>query len=110
MSLERIKKALIQLGLTETEAEVYLYLATQGPQPAKNIGEALKISQSQLYSTLSHLRQKRIVKISPNQSALFSAVPFEETMEIFRDNLLEDAKRSEQKKNELLSIWRKKVV
>ena len=37
MSHERVLKALMSLGLSRTDAEVYVFLATKGPQKARNI-------------------------------------------------------------------------
>jgi sugar-specific transcriptional regulator TrmB len=33
--------ALVSLGLSQTDAKVYIYLASKGPQDAENIAEAL---------------------------------------------------------------------
>ena len=45
-------KTLVNLGFTETDAQVYVYLATEGPQKASDIAEELQIYKLHLYRIL----------------------------------------------------------
>ena len=58
MSLERIIKALIGLGLSQTDAEVYVHLATAGPATARSIINNLTINKGR-YTVVKKLSNKR---------------------------------------------------
>jgi sugar-specific transcriptional regulator TrmB len=108
LSYERIFSLLTQFGLSQREAQIYLYLAREGPQQIRNISQALKSSDNQVYRSLKNLSEKQIVfvqKYPPN----FSAAPFEEVLEYFRKGSLEDAKGIEEKKSKVLLIWRSMI-
>jgi sugar-specific transcriptional regulator TrmB len=106
LSNERIFSLLTQFGLSETDAQVYLHLATGGPQQTKSIAQALKSSDSRVYRSLKSLTEKQIVILRQEYPNLFSAAPFDDVLEIFKKSSLEDARRIEQKKPEALLIWR----
>ena len=55
LSLERIIKALVGLGLSQSDAEVYVHLATTGPATARNIMDTLAINKRQLYRSLTYV-------------------------------------------------------
>ncbi len=99
-------KPLMDLGLTETEALVYLYLTKEGPKNVREVGEALKLYRQQLYRSLGKMQSKGIVKASQEYPARFSAVPFDKVLDIFIEVNIEEAKYLMQNKKELLSSWR----
>jgi sugar-specific transcriptional regulator TrmB len=100
-------KTLVGLGLRELDAEVYVFLATNGPQEAKNIAIALKLYRQQLYRSLKNLQSKGIVNASPEQPVRFSAVLFERVLELFLKAKIEQQQTLQESKEELLSSWRK---
>ena len=106
MSLERVLKALTKLGLSQREAEVYVYLATKGPQKAGNIAETLKLNKQHLCSILKSLQNKRIVNVTREYSAQFSALPFETALDILAEAKRKEAQSIEENKEEILSHWR----
>ena len=106
MSLERIFKALVKLGFSETDARVYIFLATKEPNIARNIAEALKINKQQIYLSLKRLQAKEIVNSTNEQPATFSALAFEEALDKLLAAKTEEAKNLEQSKEEILSVWR----
>lgn len=81
MSLERIIEILESFGFKRIEAEVYVYLAKKGPQKAKDLADALKIRQQQLYSILNKLQAKGVVIAIHKQTTVFSALDFEKTLD-----------------------------
>ena len=93
MSLEKIIKILEDFGFKRTEAEVYVYLAKKGPQTVKNMFDALKISKQQLYLILKNLKTKSVIKVSSKRSMVFTALPFEEILDLLVKTNLEQAKR-----------------
>ena len=88
------------------DAEVYIYLAKKGPQKGPDIAGALKIRKRQLYSILEALQDKGVVTVSPEHPALFSALVFEEALDLLVEANVEQAKAIEAAKEELLSSWR----
>lgn len=52
MSLERVIKALVDLGLSRIEAEVYVHLAKRGPKEMVNLADALNFRKLELHRSL----------------------------------------------------------
>jgi HTH-type transcriptional regulator, sugar sensing transcriptional regulator len=105
LSLERIFKALVNLGLSQTETRVYIHLAIKGQAEARSIIYNLKINKQQLYRCLKRLRNKKIVNSNLAFPAMFSAVPFEKALKILINTKNEQAGIIEEKKAGLLTIW-----
>ncbi len=106
MSLERVLKALTKLGLSQKEAKVYIYLATKGPQKAKNIAETLKLNKQHLGATLKNLQSKRIIKVTRDYAAQFSALPFEKALDLLTEAQRKEAQSIEKNKKEIITNWR----
>lgn len=103
--MERIFKALVSLGLSETDARVYILLATKEPNKAKNIATSLNINKQQIYLSLKRLRAKEIVNSTNEHPATFTALPFEKALDKLIDVKTEEAQTIEQNKEELLAAW-----
>jgi sugar-specific transcriptional regulator TrmB len=106
LNRETLSKALVNLGLSETDAEVYVFLAVEGPQKGKKIAEALNLYKQQLYRSLKSLRNKGMVNVTPVRPALFSAVPLEKVTYFFVKAKVDQAKALQEKKEELLATWK----
>jgi sugar-specific transcriptional regulator TrmB len=98
-------KTLVSVGFTETDAQVYVYLTTEGLQKATDIAEALKLYSRPLYRTLKNLQAKGIVNASPENPARFLAVPFEKILELLIKAKKEQQKELRESREELLSTW-----
>ena len=85
----------MSLGLSRIEAEVYVYLATNGPRVAGNIAENLRLNRQQLSSGLESLQRRKIVISTLDQTIQFNSLPFRRTLA-----LLMRAKRAEAKNME----------
>ena len=105
LSLERIFKALLSLGLSQIEAKIYIYLSTKNPMKAKDIICNLKINKQQLYRNLKSLRNKKIVTSSQEFPATFNTVPLEKALKILIKTKFEQAQDIKEKKATLLSHW-----
>lgn len=103
MSLERIIKALIGLGLSQTDAEIYVHLATAGPATARSIINNLTINKRQIYRSLKALQQKGIASGNDEYPAEFSVVSFEKALDLLLEVKKEQAKSLEASKAELIS-------
>jgi sugar-specific transcriptional regulator TrmB len=99
-------QALMDLGLSKTDAEVYIFLATKAPQNATDIANALKMKNQQLYPSLRNLQNKGIINCTNEHPKLFSAVPIEEALSSFINANLQEAQQMEENRKRILSFWR----
>ena len=99
-------KTLESLGLKHLDAEVYVYLARNYPQKARDIAEALETYKRQLYRSLKNLQRKGMVSASPERPARFSAVSFDKVLAQFSKANREEANRIEENREKILSVWR----
>jgi sugar-specific transcriptional regulator TrmB len=106
LSIERVLKALVSLGLSQTDAQVYIYLATEGPAKARNIINGLTINERQVYRSLKRLQNKGIAISNNERPFLFSAVPFEAVLDLLMEIKKEQAQALEESRKEVLSSWR----
>jgi sugar-specific transcriptional regulator TrmB len=105
MRLERILLTLQELGLSRLESEVYVYLAKAGPSKAEELVIRLRITKKQLYPALKELENKGILTSKPERSRLFSAVAFEELLNLFIRINVEKAIAVKETKQELVKRW-----
>jgi sugar-specific transcriptional regulator TrmB len=105
VSLERVLKALTKLGLSQREARVYVYLATEGPRDAENTAENLGLSKQQLSSSLKSLQRRKIVISTFAHPYQFRALPFNKAMALLMKAERVEVQQLEQNKEEILSEW-----
>ena len=96
-------------GLSRPDAEVYVYLAKQGPKKVSIIAEALKIRSRQIYSILKTLQDRGLISASSKRPTLFSAVAYEEALILLVEENLEQAKAIKNIQVELLSEWQSMI-
>jgi sugar-specific transcriptional regulator TrmB len=99
-------KTLVNLGFKQQEAEVYVFLASNGSQEARDIADALKAHKRQVYRILKRLKNKEIVNATSSLPAKFSAVSPEKVLDLFMKTAMEQAKVFQASRKELLSTWR----
>lgn len=109
MSKERIVKALKGLGLSYIDAQVYVFLAKDGPHSEREIGEILELQERQVHRSLKSLQSVEIVKTVGENPLQYSAVPFEEVIDLFIEVKKEQAKTMQESREELLSSWRETI-
>ncbi len=107
MSLKRVIQALVGLGLSRVDAEVYVHLAKRGPLEIISLATALRFSKKKLIDSLRQLQSIGIVIRSLDGNRLFCALPFEQTIELLIEIKTEQAQIMQESKEELLSSWRK---
>ena len=105
MAQEPVIKALVNVGLTPMDSQVYLLLAKKGPLKGKEIFKALKINRQQLYRSLKNLQNKGIVSSTLERPARFSAISFENVLDMFIKSKADEAQRLQQNRSEILSLW-----
>lgn len=105
LSLDRTFKVLLSFGFSETEARIYLYLASEGPAKARDVICSLNMNKRTLYRSLKKLRQRRIICCS-GSPAIFHAEPIEQVLMMLMNKKHEEAELIEERKADLLSTWK----
>ena len=95
-----------KLGLSQTDAKVYIYLAANGPNKARAIVDYLKINRGQVYKSLRRLQNKGATISSNEHPIKFIAVPFEDVLDILMKIKKEQARILQESKEELISDFR----
>ncbi len=106
MAQKWILEIIQNLGFKQTDAEVYLYLVTMGPQMSRSIALALRIQNQRLHRSLRNLQSGGIVKVSSESPPFFSAINIEEIVDSVINAKKEQALILQQTKEVLLSNWR----
>ena len=107
MGEEPVRKVLKSLGLTEKEAQVYIFLAKYGIQKSGEIGKRIKTDRSEVYRILKSLQAKGLVEATLEVPTRFTAVPFETILDSFIKSKRDEAASVETAKKELLSYFEK---
>jgi len=102
LNLERIIETLTTLGLSIVDAEVYVYIAKNGPKSVKDLDKSLNYSKNQISKSLKMLTAITLVN---NEEPLFSALPFEEALELLIANQREQEKSLKETKKHLVDKW-----
>jgi sugar-specific transcriptional regulator TrmB len=100
MSLERVIKALVRLGLSRLDAEVYVYIASIGPQKALTLVDVLGSNKLTIYVSLRNLQTKKLVT---KNHTIFSALPFEEALDLLIQKEKEQTQALHESKEELVT-------
>ena len=110
MSEVRVSETLQSMGFSDTETKIYLYLSKKGQQKGRALALALKINKQQLYPSLKNLQSKGIVSQTLEHPAGFNALPFDRVLDLYLKTKLEEVRRIEQSKDQILSDWQSIVV
>jgi sugar-specific transcriptional regulator TrmB len=105
LSEETIRKTLRNFGLTEKEAEVYIFLAKRGVLKGGEISKQTKTQKALIYRILKSLQTKGLVESTLEFPARFTAVPFENIIDLNIHAKQEEAARIAAQKRELLNYW-----
>ena len=98
-------QTLTNLGFDPVDAQVYLFLAKQGLQKASTITRTLTLTKQQIYPSLKRLQHRGIVISTFEHPARFTAIPFEQVLDLFIKSRIEEAQSIQQRKKEILSSW-----
>lgn len=107
MSLELVIETLVSCGLQRTDAEVYTFLAKNGPHSRNAIANILNLTKQQVYLALKNLKEKSIVKSTSKLPTLFYAEPIENILTLFMEIRKKEIQKLILKKQEPLSTWKK---
>jgi sugar-specific transcriptional regulator TrmB len=98
-----VKKALVGLGLSRVEAEVYVFLAKKGPLTVDTLEKFLNYNKNKIISSLKTLTVKKLVSSEPKR---YVALPFEEALELLIEQEKEKAKTLQDNRDSLIDTWK----
>ena len=78
--------SLIDFGLTQNQARVYLFLSKNTTKSAPEISKNLKIARTETYHLLNGLQSKGITIAAFGKPTKFQAVPFDKSINILVNN------------------------
>ena len=107
MSINTIQEALKRFGLTEKEAEIYVFLAKHGVLTGGEISKLTKTHRPHMYRILKSLQKKGAVQSTLETPVRFSSVPFEKVLDETIKFKQQEAITLEKSKNSLLADWNK---
>jgi sugar-specific transcriptional regulator TrmB len=102
-------KALKSLGLTDMDAQVYVYLSKKGPHEENDLADALNLTKHQLCLSIDSLLTRGMVSTIPERSTKYFAIPLEKVLDEFMKVTKEQAKALQASRKELLSTWRSMI-
>ena len=103
LSKKRITKTLRNLGLSNTQVKIYLFLAKKGPQTKNPLAKAIKLTDDQITVLLNKLLEKNLVEKTKDH---YSAKPFQETIDLLVRFTFEESAFLDENKEALLTEWR----
>ena len=107
MGEDAIRNILKNVGLTEKEAGVYIFLAKHGTLKGLEIARQIRIDKAEVYRILKSLQSKGLLESTLESPARFSTVPFDKVLDAFVKARRDEAVLVERAKEELLDDWKK---
>ncbi len=106
MSQKKAKIVLKDFGLTNKEADTYIFLARHEVLTGGEIAKQTKIARSLVYRILKSLQAKGLVEPTLESPKRFVAVPFEKALDLIIKTRQEEALLVERAKKDLLEDWK----
>lgn len=104
LSKERITRTLRNLGLSQVEVKLYLFLAKEGPQTTKSIANSIMLTEDNITIILKHLLEKNLIEKTKDRS--YSAKSFQEAIDLLVKFNFEESDFLESNKKAILIEWK----
>lgn len=101
---ERARGLLVQYGLSEREALVYLSLLANGEQSAGEIAKAVQIRRMEAYRTIKKLADSGSVVATPGNPVKYTAEPIEQVVASMMERQVKKLEEMEKGRAEVVSI------
>lgn len=109
LSEKRVLRALKDFGLTEVDAQVYVFLSKQGPHKMSETALALNLPEKMIERSLKELEEISLLRASIDYPLEYVAIPFEELITFFIEVKREQAKNMQENREELLFSWKETI-
>ncbi len=110
MSKDDVSRSLLDFGFAAEEAEIYLFLLTNGPCPASVVSRRMGVDRVKAYRTLNLLANKGLVQTALGRPIRFTANPLKEVLEGYLSGAKTKVSELEKRKEEILEYWKGKNV
>jgi len=97
--------SLLEFGLTQNQARVYLFLSKNTSKSAPEISKCLKIPRTETYHLLNGLQSKGITIAAFGKPTKFQAVPFDKSINILVSNERTRLDELEKQSLYMISQW-----
>ncbi len=97
--------SLLEFGLTQNQARVYLFLSKNSSRSAPEISHILKIPRTETYHLLNGLQSKGITIAAFGKPTKFQAVPFDKSINILVNNERSRIDELEKQTLYMISQW-----
>ena len=104
-TFEERLRMLLDFGLTEYQARVYLALLSLGTAIASQVPQLSKVPRTRIYSTMHQLHEKGLVQIIPETPIKYQAVPFDSFLTRQIEGIRTKAERLEQSKEAITRVF-----
>ena len=105
MALDKLSEKLIDFGFTKEEAEVYVFLSSMGPSPARVVSRRFNVNRMRAYRTLKSLEEKGLVERIIGRPMRFVANPLQEALNKYIDGFRERLTELETREEEIIKDW-----
>ena len=100
-----MRNILKDIGLSEKEAEIYIFLAKHTALRSGEIAKLTKIDKAEVYRVLTNLQTKGLVEKTLEAPTRFTSTPFERAIDSFIKYKRNEATLVEKTKSELIKDW-----
>lgn len=101
----KLEAGLMEIGLTQSEAKVYVLLAKGGAKKASEVAKLLNLPRTETYKLLNNLRKKGLASCTLHSPARFIAAAFENALNTLLGMEKQKLISFERQSEELLNIW-----
>ena len=106
MSLNRITKLLKDLGFSNLDTKIYIYVAKLGPLSNKEIANRLEIELEQVIPILEELVKKGVITPTLKNQLVYSALSFEDLLDELIKSEITQTQEIKNNRQQLISLWK----
>lgn len=105
MGEEQIKNTLKNFGLTEKEAQIYIFLAKHGLLKGSEVSKYTKTNKAEIYHILRNLQSKGLIEPTLQSPTRYTVVSLEKIIDRQIKAKQDEAAKIERAREELLNYW-----
>jgi sugar-specific transcriptional regulator TrmB/pimeloyl-ACP methyl ester carboxylesterase len=103
---KKAKTVLLDYGLTNKEADIYIFLAKNVVLTGGEIAKQTQIARPVVYRILKSLQTKGLVELTLESPTRFVAVPFEKALDLIIKTKKQESLKVEREKQDLIEDWK----
>jgi sugar-specific transcriptional regulator TrmB len=107
LSGDSIRQLLKSFGLTEKEADIYIFISKHGAVRSMELAKLTRTDKGEVYRVLTGLQSKGIIEKTLESPTRFTSVPFEKLVDSYIKTKRDEANIVESTKNDLIADWKR---